>query len=264
MFATAIRSTGVAATIALASYRSRSLDRSGALAAFVVGTFTFAAGPRATATLLGFFVTSSIFSHAGGARKVEARADIEKGGPRNAMQVIANGGIATLCALGARTSRSSNAARRWRGAFAGSYAAATADTWATEIGTLARGRPRSIITGKKLAAGLSGGVTIQGTLAALAGAAWIALIDVAFSRDSSTRRFSATVAAGFAAALVDSILGATAQDLRYCAPCERACEMNPHACGVATTSIRGFGWFTNDVVNVGASAAGAALGAILA
>ncbi len=263
MVVPAIRSASIAAVIALASYRSRSLDRSGAIGAFAVGTCTLAAGARTTATLLAFFVTSSILSRVGGVRKTEARADIEKGGPRNLKQVAANGGLATLCALGALVSRDADAQRRWRAAFAGAYAAATADTWATEIGTLSRGNPRSILTGKPLAPGLSGGVTRAGTLASLAGAAWIAIFTSAFSRERSLRRFWATVTAGFAGALIDSLLGATLQDLRYCPTCERACEMNPHGCGARTTTIRGRSWMTNDIVNVSASAAGAALGALL-
>jgi uncharacterized membrane protein len=65
--------------------------------------------------------------------------------------------------------------------------------------------------------------------------------------------------AGFGGALLDSVLGASAQALRYCPNCARDCETNPHRCGTATTVRRGFGWFENDAVNAAATLAGAAL-----
>ncbi len=49
-------------------------------------------------------------------------------------------------------------------------AAATADTWATEIGTLARQQPRLITSFKNVAAGTSGGITAVGLLSASLGA----------------------------------------------------------------------------------------------
>jgi uncharacterized membrane protein len=176
----------------------------------------------------------------------------------------------------------------WFVAFAGAYAAATADTWGTEIGTLAEAQPRSIVTGKPLATGLSGGVTPAGTAAEIAGAVLIAVltplalllavsggipIDVhlpswlAFigARGALTA-FWATLLlpvfiGGFGGALVDSLLGATLQDRRWCPACERECETNPHACGTPTTRRRGIPWLTNDMVNLKATAAGALIAA---
>ena len=88
------------------------------------------------------------------------------------MQVLANGGVATACALGSR-SRTTCAGRV---AFAGAYAAATADTWATEIGTLAGQPPRSIVNCRPVATGMSGGIALPGTLAEIAGALWIGVV----------------------------------------------------------------------------------------
>src|SRR6202044_93779 len=70
----------------------------------------------------------------------------------------------------------SAATSAWFVAFAGAYAAATADTWGTEIGTLAAKPPRSILTGKPLATGLSGGVSAPGTAAEVAGSVLIAVL----------------------------------------------------------------------------------------
>ncbi len=247
-----------AATIAFVAYRTRSLDRGGALAAFVVGTVTYGAlGPPGAAILLAFFITSVSLSRVGRARKRVALVDVGKTGARDAAQVLANGGVAALCALLAHV-----LAPRYALAFAGAFAAATADTWGTEIGTLARRAPRSILTFKPIATGLSGGITLPGTLAEIAGAATIALV----ARASGAFDLRAAIAigiAGIVGALADSALGASVQALRWCPQCLRATEREPHGCGANTTPLRGLSWFGNDAVNTAATLAGASIAFVL-
>ena len=138
-------------------------------------------------------------------------------------------------------------------AFAGAFAAASADTWATEIGTLARAQPRDILTLKPLPTGQSGGVTWQGMLAQAAGAAFVALVAWALHLAG----FLPVVIAGFGGGLVDSLLGSSVQALRYCPTCDRACETNPHQCGTPTSVRRGLAWLENDAVNLAATLSGA-------
>ena len=89
----------LAIIIAYLAYRARSLDRSGAYAAFVVGTVIFGLGGWGWAILLlTFFITSSGLSRAFKERKREANEKYAKGGQRDAGQVFGNGGIATLFA----------------------------------------------------------------------------------------------------------------------------------------------------------------------
>ncbi|MFN2460840.1 MAG: DUF92 domain-containing protein, partial [Candidatus Velthaea sp.] len=228
-----------------------------------VGALTFGFGglPFA-AILLAFFVPSVILSRVGRARKRKLM-DIDKGGARDAWQVLANGGIGTVCAIVA----GSGGLVVWFCAFAGAYAAAAADTWGTEIGTLAAGQPRSVLTLRPMPAGLSGGVTLRGTLAEIAGAAWIASIATVglhfvpyadrILPSSGARLISTIAVAGIAGAVVDSILGATVQELRRCAACDRTCETNPHVCGAPTSLVRGIRGFTNDLVNGAATLTGA-------
>jgi uncharacterized protein (TIGR00297 family) len=231
----------------------------GAAAAVVVGAITYAAGTWAfTAILLAFFVPSVVLSRLGRARKRATLIDVDKQGPRDAAQVLANGGIATACALGFALTRD----HHWAFAFVGAYAAATADTWATEIGTFVGGRPRSILTLRPLATGISGGVTLVGTLAEIAGAWWLGTIGVLVLHGSLAAG-SLLGIAGVVGALVDSVLGASAQELRRCPACERACETDPHVCGSPTRRVRGLPGVTNDVVNAVATLVGAAVGAAL-
>ena len=56
----------------------------------------------------------------------------------------------------------------------GALAASAADTWATEIGSLATRPPRSILTLRPVPAGTSGGVNLLGMLAMVAGATFVA------------------------------------------------------------------------------------------
>ncbi len=244
-----------AGAIAAVAYRARALDRSGALAAFAVGTATYGAlGFPGSVVLVTFFVTSVGLSRVGKKRKSERLVDVDKTGARDGMQVVANGGVAALCALASLRDI------RFVPAFAGAFAAAAADTWATEIGTLARGRPRSILTFERIATGLSGGVTFEGTLAEVGGALFVALA----ARTLVPRAFFPIFAGGIVGALADSVLGASLQSLRWCDACERATERNPHACGAPTRPLRGLTWFGNDAVNISATACGALVAGIAA
>ncbi len=268
-----------AGAIALGAWRARALTRGGAVAAFVVGMLTYASGTVGfTLVLLAFFVPSVLLSRLGRGRK-RALIDIGKHGARDAMQVLANGGIATVCAVGWAITHDLH----WAAAFAGAYAAATADTWATEIGTLSRHRPRSIFTLRPVATGLSGGITLPGTLAEIAGALWIGIAGLAGIVIANTVGLAGFALAwhpavpaplvygvpaltllaiplgGVAGATLDSVLGGSVQELRRCDACEHTCETDPHACGNPTRLVRGVRGFSNDLVNLLATATGAAV-----
>ena len=267
----------IAAPIAVLAGAFRALTVRGAVAAFFVGTLTYASGGMGfTLVLFAFFLPSVALSRFGRAQK-RALVDIGKHGPRNALQVLANGGVATACAVVWAFTQDP----RWALAFAGAYAAATADTWATEIGTLAKRPPRSILTLRPIGTGLSGGITLPGTLAEIAGALWIGAVGLAgiglaymfspFDSGISYRgafypapgammlRLVAIPIGGMVGATLDSVLGATVQELRRCDACERVCETNPHDCGGPTRRVRGLPGFSNDIVNLTATAAGAAV-----
>lgn len=239
-----------AAAITYTAYRVGALTGGGALAAFVVGTATYATlGWAGAAVLLAFFLSSVALSAVGRTRKRQLKT-LEKPGARDASQVLANGGIATICVLLALFGDP-----RFVAAFAGAFAAATADTWGTEVGTFIGRNPRSILTFQPVAAGLSGGVTLAGSVAELAGAGLIAWV----SSLTSLAAAWPVLAGGVAGALVDSLLGASLQALRWCPQCRHACETEPHHCGANTTVIRGAAWITNDVVNALATLCGAAV-----
>ncbi len=126
---------------------------SGAVAATLIGTLAIAAGWGWGLLLLSFFVSSSALSKVGAGRKTE-RTDsiVEKGSERDAKQVLANGGVFAAAAVGQILLSSPI----WYVVAAGALAASAADTWATEVGTLAGGEPVSIISLKRVPVGTSG------------------------------------------------------------------------------------------------------------
>jgi uncharacterized protein (TIGR00297 family) len=148
----------------------------------------------------------------------------------------------------------------WFALGAGAIAASTADTWATEVGTLSARDPLSILSGKRVPAGTSGGVTLIGSLAGAAGAVFIAA-EAALASWPVT--FAATVVGGIAGALTDSLLGATVQARRWCEPCSVSTERAVHTCGNPTRHAAGLEGFDNDVVNAVCSGVGALVALVM-
>ncbi len=244
---------GLAALISLAAYAARSLNRSGAAAATLLGTAVFGLGGLPWAgLLLGFFISSSLLSRLFRRRKAAVDEKFSKGNQRDAAQVAANGGIAGLLALLQAVLPESPLP--WLAA-AAALAAANADTWATELGVLSPVAPRRITSGKPVEMGTSGGITPLGTLAALAGGLFIAAI-AAFFPPSNVHLPLAGVLlgvtlAGLLGSLVDSLLGATVQAIYFCPRCGKETERHPlHTCATPTRRLRGLGWLDNDGVNL--------------
>ncbi len=251
----------LAAAIAGLAWWRGSLAAGGAVAATVVGTLVFAGGgPVWGAALIFFFVSSSALGRIVNKPKAEAETLFAKGQRRDAWQVAANGGIGALLALG----HGLIGGPAWEAAFVGTLAAVTADTWATEFGTLSRRPPRLITTLAAVAPGTSGGVTAIGLAASLAGAFAIGVIAALAGAGKSPAAlvFLAT-AAGLAGSLADSALGAWVQATYHCDACDQPTEARHHRCGAASRRVGGIGAIDNDVVNLIAAAVGAAVGAIL-
>jgi len=248
----------VAAFVSLLARRFGALTTSGAWAATIIGTLAVVAGWEWAALLIAYFVTSSALSRFGRARKERRTAGmIAKHGSRDAWQVAANGGVFALAALGMGI----HPDPRWIALGAGSLAASAADTWATELGTLYGGSPRSILTWRLVPVGTSGGISAIGTLAAFAASGFVAGLVLAFGW---IRPIALAVAiGGVAGAVADSVLGATVQSRRWCDACNRMTERVVHDCGADTRSVGGVRWIENDMVNFLSGAIGGVLSAML-
>ncbi|WP_040214081.1 DUF92 domain-containing protein [Clostridium polynesiense] len=238
--------------IAIAAYKKRSLSRSGALAAALLGGLMYYFGGVLAAVLLvGFFISSSLLTFAKGDRKKDIEKYNEKGGRRDALQVFANGGVGLLFA--ALYYFTKNPA--YIIGCAVSFGEANADTWASEIGVLSKKTPISILTGKRMERGMSGGVSFLGTLAALGGSAFIALLFslvyiLIYGFDGKVLyRFIIILLFGFLGAVIDSVLGASIQAQYYCQE-ENTITEKKEFRGKPNKLIKGFALFNNDVVNI--------------
>jgi Raf kinase inhibitor-like YbhB/YbcL family protein/uncharacterized protein (TIGR00297 family) len=254
----------LAVLIASLAYRLRTLSRSGALAAALLGTIIFGLGGLAWALLLlAFFISSSALTRLFGRRKRALDEKFSKGGQRDAGQVLANGGIAGLFVL----LHAVLPAAGWTwAAFAGTLAAVNADTWATELGVLSRATPMLITTRQPVDRGTSGGITRAGTLASFGGAFLIGLLAALVWPGGSDNIFTILTRAGWIGlfglfgSLADSWLGATIQAIYHCPACNKETERHPlHTCGANTTLKRGLPWLNNDWVNTACSLTGAVL-----
>lgn len=92
-----------------------------------------------------------------------------------------------------------------------SIAAATADTWATELGSKNKSKTFLVSTFDEVSAGTDGGVSLQGSFAALTGAAIIASLFWLMIEEVSISVLIIVSATGFLGCFVDSILGAKLQ-----------------------------------------------------
>jgi uncharacterized protein (TIGR00297 family) len=243
------------AIVALGAHRASMLTTGGAIAAAAVGTLTFGIGGLApTVLLLTFFISSNVLSRWGSERKQALADRSAKGGTRDEWQVLANGAVPALLAVGYGLTDQS----LWLVGVTGALAASNADTWATEVGVLARNRPRMITNLRAVEAGTSGAISLTGSAASLAGALLIGL--VASLLVGNIGLLTVAGAAGLLASFLDSLLGATVQAQYTCPTCGHLTERHPeHTCGTATEFVGGWRWFGNDQVNLVVSAAGAVL-----
>lgn len=250
----------LATMIGMAAWLKGSLSPSGVLGAIITGTLLFGLGGwTAGLALIGFFLSSSLLSRLFRPEKAQVEAEYAKTGTRDLGQALANGGVAAAAIAAMAVTRDI----RYLSAAIGALAAANADTWATELGVLSPRLPRLITTFRSVPAGTSGAISLIGTLAATAGAAFVGVV----AAITSPRLWPLVpwfALAGLAGSFVDSLLGATVQGTYYCPRCQKETERRVHRCGAETTLHKGIRWFGNDTVNLLATLTGAVIGFLAA
>ncbi len=181
----------------------RRLTLDGMFAATVTGTFVLGLGGwAATAVVLLFFITSVTISRTPQEHSTDLSGEIRRDG----LQVWANSFWLIVCLI---LSAIADTELFIVGAMA-VVATATADTWATELGSKERNSTYLITDFQTVLPGTDGGVSLQGTFAALAGSALIAIASIyVFSLHLYV--FLYIFVAGFLGCLVDSYLGAIFQ-----------------------------------------------------
>jgi uncharacterized protein (TIGR00297 family) len=230
--------------LAALAVRRQFLTAGGAAAAAAIGVAIAVMNAALFTLLLVFFVTSSLLTR--------LRAELKRSlglrdvAGRGAVQVVCAGAPAlAFAALHALTGDS-----RLLCAAVTAVAAVTADTWASEVGIAYGGTPRFILApGRRVRPGVSGGVTLVGSVASAAGALTIALLAHAMGVDAPAWKVALF---GYVGELVDSLLGAALQTGYIC--------NGELASGTATSCVRR-GALTNESVNLLSGLAAGALSA---
>ena len=189
-------------------------------------------------------------------RMKKASLGVEKRGDcRDAVQVTANGLIPMIMAL--------LYACTFNVIFALAYVAvlaeAFADTAASGFGVFS-GKTFDLFKWKSTKCGLSGGMSVHGTVASFVAACALSAISLAFGVGVIEALLCAIIA--FFGVLVDSMLGSLLQVKYKCSVCGEITEKET-CCRKITKKFSGFEFFDNDVVNLTSGAVTAVLAAVI-
>lgn len=237
--------------VVLVIYKSKQLTISGTVTAFILGVVVVLGfGTGGLLVYIFFIAVAGVFSFLNHDNKIakEAMTIQEKTGSRDWMQVLANGGLGLVLAM-LYIIKPNNILILMFGA---SIAEAVSDTVAGEVGILLRGRTVSIITGQPQKPGLSGGVSVEGTLAGFVSSIVTAFLWYScffYPKFSSLTFFMVASISGFIGCLIDSVIGATIQAHYYDEKNDKITEKS-HINGKALPLIKGLRFLDNDKVNL--------------
>lgn len=218
----------------------KNLTRGGTIAAiFLDIAVSISLGNLGFLLLLAFLVLGILTDKL---KRKNTECKEEKSSHRDASQVLANGLVPIVCAaiyfaIGERA---------FLLAFVAALAEALGDTAASSLGSYSR-NTFDLFKFRKCEQGISGGVSLIGTLSAVIFSAVIPLIALAFSLISLTEMLSVTAIA-ILGVFFDSLLGSILQAKFRCSVCGALTEKREH-CGTPTELVSGIRFIRNDTVN---------------
>ena len=163
-------------------------------------------GIAAVVALITVFALTWLATRLGYARKQKLGIAERREG-RDASQVMANLGVAAICAAVCVFEASSQSKAFWLLALCAALSEAAADTVSSEVGQAFGGQAYLITSWEKLPAGTNGAVSMTGTIVGIAAAAIVSL--VCFLGGLLTARWLAVaVGAAVLGTIADSLLGA--------------------------------------------------------
>jgi uncharacterized protein (TIGR00297 family) len=188
----------ITAGFAVLAWFAGGVNFSGALAGSAVAFIMAVRDLRMFLALLVVFAVTLVATRVGHARKQQLRTAEPPGG-RTASQAMANLGSAALVVA--------VAGKAWPVLALAALAEAAADTSSSEIGMAFPGKTLMITTFKSIPAGTDGGMSLFGTIAALLGAASVAIAAVGTGLVPASQ-LATIILAGFFGTVIDSLLGA--------------------------------------------------------
>lgn len=190
------------ATISILLYKTNILTRKGTIGAHLLGIYFFGIlGIEWGIPVALFFITSVIFTKIHGFNKKQKQDT----GQRNVWQAIAN----IFAAIVVSNLFLVSGQPIFKLLFISAVAAVTADTWASEIGPVFHKKCFSLSEWRTATSGVSGGISIAGSLAAFSGAFFVSMMAwVVFFQEMDMFMVLIITLSGFLASFVDSLLGA--------------------------------------------------------
>ncbi len=180
----------------------------------------------------------------------------KKGSCRDHIQVLANAIVASFSAVLFK----STGCYVFIIAFAASLAEALADTASSALGAFSR-KTYDLFKMRPCQKGLSGGMSLYGTFAALIFSAFIGLVCMLFGY-ADLSAFLIISISGFIGTLFDSFLGSIFQIKYKCSICGAIVEKEIH-CDCSCSKHSGVRFFTNDTVNLFSTMFSAVLASII-
>lgn len=221
-----------------------------AMAVFMDLVVTLAFGNFGFLTLMTFFVGSVVIDKIKKrAKSVKLSDETLKHGTRDTMQVIANGIVPTASACAFVFSHGNPA---FAITFVASLAEAFGDTAASGLGAFSK-KTFDPFRWRKCTGGISGGMSVIGTVSALFGSLFVSSLAILLTWNSFNINYALiAVIAAFIGTLIDSLLGSLLQVKYKCSTCGTFTEKKQH-CGVGTIYFEGLSFVDNDIVNVSSS-----------
>ncbi|ELY57136.1 hypothetical protein C491_11563 [Natronococcus amylolyticus DSM 10524] len=202
----------ITAALGYASYALETASIAGMLTGVLLGLLTIVLGGYGWfVVLISFFAIGGLSTKFRYDRKEDLGVAEDNNGARGTGNVLGNAAVGLVAVLGYAASEAAFLpidAELFLFAFAGSVATAMSDTLSSEIGSVFE-QPRLITTLEPVEPGTDGGVTWQGEIAGVVGAAIVAVISYALFAEVGVVGAAIIVTAGFVGMTVDSLLGAT-------------------------------------------------------
>ena len=238
---------------------SRSMSAGAGACAFILFALTgfFGRDFLPTVFLTVLFATSTAVSIVSKRIMKKQSCEDESSEPRRARQIVAVG-IFALLSLAVHYY---SGIELFRYIFFLALAEQFADSMASDIGRFTKGKNINILTLKPVEKGLSGGVSLLGTLCALAASFVIMLIPLLCGEITPTVYVVISLLAFFGT-VIDSVAGTLVQALYRCTECGKKVEKPIH-CGKEADLIKGFRLIDNTAVNYIAGFLTCVLGCLL-
>ena len=238
-------SVGVAITMFIFAIGLKLLNISASYMLFcMIFILYYLGGWRSFVSLLSIFIVIIVIEKCLSKRSDEIFFSINKEhGVRNERQLISNCLIAIVSiALYGITNN-----QIFIVAFMATVAETIGDSVASAVGVLSNADPIDICTLRRTQRGISGGVSVIGTIASFLVCVYSGLVYIGIYQ-KNMYGFVVIIISSFLGILLDSILGSKVQIQYKCMVCEKLTEKEEH-CQQPTKHIKGYRFFDNSRIN---------------